>query len=262
MSERDTVVTINTWKGEGAYRERLASLVEGLAELWPSVVALQESFVCAEGGADTARTLASALGMHLAFAPARRKPRLFQGAMRDSISGMALLSAREWTEAAAVRLPFDDRDGERVALIGRTSVCGGEVVVANVHLTHLRDADDLRVAQLARLFAHPLLSDADQPVLVCGDFNSAEAERLVRSALHGTGRTAVDAWQVSGATGSRGSVANGACLDYIFSVAPEGRGHPPFEESAVVLDRPGSNGVCLSDHAGVMTRRVGGFAHA
>ena len=44
---RDTIVTINTWKADGRYRERLSVLTTGIGALRPGVVALQEACTAA-----------------------------------------------------------------------------------------------------------------------------------------------------------------------------------------------------------------------
>jgi len=59
------IVTLNTCKGAGAYRQRLQCMVQGQAALAPDAVLLQEALVTEDGQADTADHLARALGMHL-----------------------------------------------------------------------------------------------------------------------------------------------------------------------------------------------------
>jgi endonuclease/exonuclease/phosphatase family metal-dependent hydrolase len=56
------IITINTWKCDGEYRERMRSLAEGLRLLKPDIIACQECFVSEE--ADTLKFLAAELHMN------------------------------------------------------------------------------------------------------------------------------------------------------------------------------------------------------
>jgi endonuclease/exonuclease/phosphatase family metal-dependent hydrolase len=76
------IVSLNTWKCDGPYRQRLGLMAEELAALAPDVLLLQEVFATEDGHADTAAFLAQALAMHVIVSPARRKHRLFEGQSR------------------------------------------------------------------------------------------------------------------------------------------------------------------------------------
>lgn len=258
---RDTIVTINTWKADGRYRERLSALTTGIGALRPGVVALQEAFFCESGDADTAGHLGHALDMETIFSPARGKARTLEGRPCRSFSGMALLSAAPWTEFHEVRLPCDLRDGERLAQVGVTRVAGQPVVVANVHLTHLPDATPLRRAQLEALWRLPLFGATRLPIIICGDFNTPSAETLLASVAREAGLDARDTWQAGNGTGDRATTLGGAPLDFIFTLAASPGGHPGFAGSHIALSRPDAHGVLASDHFAVVTRMVGVPAH-
>lgn len=260
-SARDTIVTINTWKADGRYRERLAALSAGLEALRPGVVALQEAFLCESGDADTAGHLGRALGMETVFTPARGKVRTLDGRPCRSFSGMALLSASPWTEFHEVRLPCDPRDGERMGQVGVTAIGREQAVVANVHLTHLRDAGPLRRAQVEALLGLPLFRAGRLPVIVCGDFNTPAAGALLRSVAGESGLDVRDTWQAGDGTGDRTTTRSGAPLDYIFSLADNVGDHPGFAGSRVALQEPGTAGVLPSDHFAVVTQITGVPAH-
>src|SRR5215475_5186643 len=137
------IVTINTWKCDGAYRDRLRWLGEELRRLQPDIVAMQECFRDVDGEFDTAAYLARVMHFRHAWTPARLKTRTFDGREIESWSGMAILSRRPFRRVEEVELPADERDGQRVAQIAHVDWEGG-VVIANLHLTHLRDATELR----------------------------------------------------------------------------------------------------------------------
>lgn len=75
--DRMRIATLNTWKNEGDLSARLAAMAAGLRVLAPDVLLLQEVFRTADGAADTGRDLAAALGLALAYAPARAIDCLF-----------------------------------------------------------------------------------------------------------------------------------------------------------------------------------------
>ena len=64
------ILTLNTWKCDGAYRPRLQAMAQGLAALAPDVILLQEVFATEDDRADTAGYLAQALSMWATRAPA------------------------------------------------------------------------------------------------------------------------------------------------------------------------------------------------
>jgi endonuclease/exonuclease/phosphatase family metal-dependent hydrolase len=150
------IVTINTWKCDGAYRDRLRWLGDELKRLQPDVIALQECFRDVEGAYDTAAYLARTLHFRHAWTPARLKLREFESRALESWSGLALLSRWPFRRVEKVDLPSDERDGERIAQVALVDWEDG-VVIANLHLTHLRDAAELRRRQLATLLMHEAL---------------------------------------------------------------------------------------------------------
>ena len=112
------IVTINTAKGDGQYACRLDVLARELRALQADVVLLQESFSTCDRSLSTAAHLGAALGMHVAQAPARRKPRLVDGRELLSDSGLAILTRAPLLDATVRALPWDPADGERIAQIG------------------------------------------------------------------------------------------------------------------------------------------------
>lgn len=134
------IVTLNTWKNEGLYLRRLQLMGDGLREMAPDVVCLQECF--AAEGFDTAGGLAAELGLVAHEASARRKVRRHQGRDLDSTSGLAIL-ARTQGVADRLDLASHPADGERIAQRLDLEVEGRPLRILNLHLTHLRGADGL-----------------------------------------------------------------------------------------------------------------------
>jgi endonuclease/exonuclease/phosphatase family metal-dependent hydrolase len=87
---------------------------------------------------------------------------------------LAILSRLPILSQRAIDLPADPRDGERAALAVEVGDRGRRILVVALHLTHLKDAGDLRRRQWEQVAA----AAADSPtVLAAGDFN-ASAELL------------------------------------------------------------------------------------
>lgn len=163
------LVTLNTWKGDGAYVKRLDAMAAGLAALSPDIVTLQEVLAAPAAGYDTAAHLAASLRMNAASLPLRRKPRLVEGRTVDSTSGLAVLSRWPIRRERSVPLTADARDGERAALVAEIETHERPITIACVHLTHLSDTESLRRRQW-----HEVAAALSGPAaaIVAGDFNA------------------------------------------------------------------------------------------
>jgi endonuclease/exonuclease/phosphatase family metal-dependent hydrolase len=237
------LVTLNTWKCDGAYVKRLAAMERGLASLNPDVIALQEVFAAPDAGYDTAAALAQSLDMEMATLPMRRKVRVVEDRAADSTSGLAVLSRWPIKLSRAVQLTADKRDGERAALLADLEMGGRKLTVACLHLTHLRKADDLRRRQWREVAT--ALAEC-RTALAAGDFNaSADAFGLA-------GGRFTDSREACGAP-SRSTLIAGAasaCIDHVlFSV--DGGLKPTHWQTALGEPSP-DGGVAPSDHLAVV----------
>jgi endonuclease/exonuclease/phosphatase family metal-dependent hydrolase len=132
------------------------------------------------------------------------------------------------------------------------------MVIANVHLTHLRDMVDLRRAQVTAVLQHRWFSAPENSArLLVGDLNTDLTE------LNGlfeqqASWSACDGYAAAHGPLPRNTVPvrapreEGRCLDYILSLARDGYPHPSFEHARIVLDAPDGWAVYASDHRGVM----------
>ncbi|MDR3513579.1 MAG: endonuclease/exonuclease/phosphatase family protein [Caulobacteraceae bacterium] len=235
------IVTLNTWKNEGAYVRRLDLMVLGLAALAPDVVCLQECF--AGDGRDTAAHLASALGLSRHARPVRSKPRPHEGAMVASTSGLAMLSRLPAVAEGACALASDPADGERIAQRLDLAVGGRRLRILNLHLTHLPgpDAARLRTRQLADALCWAG-EDLAAGLVVAGDLN-AGAEDPALAALKA--RVGFEAATFLGSGGDR----DGPAIDHLVLQEPGGwRVASRFR----ALDEADAEGGLPSDHAAVV----------
>lgn len=252
-----SLLTLNSWKCDGHYAQRMGLLAQGVIDLAPDVVALQEAFVAEDGSADTAGRLADATGLCAMQALARSKLRSFAGRQVPSFSCQALLTRLAVQRVDSVALPSSDADGGRMAQVVQLLVGTHSVTVANVHLSHLRGGggDELRQRQLQALLDHLGRIGPASLTLVCGDFN----DPLDAPALHAF----ADApWHLQDSfelarqprepTCVDGS-GHGQVLDHVLVVPKLSRATVQVEEAATVLrvDRPDLRGLTPSDHSGL-----------
>ncbi len=258
-------VTLNTWKNEGDCALRLPAMAAGLAALAPDIVLLQECFRTADGAADTARALAGALGLAVAYAPARAKTRVWQGREVPSESGHAVLvrGAIAWAERLA--LPSDEAGGERIALFAAVDLAaGGRVLAACIHLAHRHGDRARRRQQLETVLAHPAWHEPADLRVLGGDCNApAEVPELAWLAAHPDLAIRRGSPETPTHPLPPGPDRVGRCIDHLFFVGPASERGAEVAAHGVALAAP-HRGVWPSDHAAVWADavRAGGGGRA
>ena len=252
-------ITLNTWKNDGDYAARVAAMTTGLRLLEPDVVLLQEVFRLADGTMDTARALAGALGLALAYAPARTKLRRWHGQDVESESGLAVLARGRLAGIERVPLPSDEHGGERIALlVNAVLAAGAHVLVGCVHLSHLRDDAARRRQQLETILAHPRWRTPAHMRILGGDFNAPAEASEVRWLGEHHDLVITDVFGVATRRQPTHPMPSrvdraGRSIDFLFTVTPRGHPSPVVTLAGIALDNP-VDGVWASDHAAVVAR--------
>lgn len=250
-------VTLNTWKNEGNLPARIPAMGDGLTALSPDIVLLQEVFVASSISLDVGAELASRLGLTLAYAPARRKLRPWNGGTVMSEAGLAVLVRGSVVSAGRFSLPSEDAGGERIALVVTAIVDGQEIVAGNLHLSHLHGDDARRCEQLnAALGATAWRRRASLRVLG-GDFNTTAGSQAF-AALKGYPELEVRSVSSSDAALPTHPLPPrpgraGRAIDHLFTVSVGDEPRPRILRSEVVMNQPSPRGVWPSDHAAVFS---------
>lgn len=264
LDEPFRLLTINTWKCDGAYHERMDQLERNIRSLNPDIVCCQEVFQSFDGRIDTGRYLADRLGLQLKSLSLRKKRRRLGDQWLESYSGLAVLSKRTIAEHTAVRLPTLPEDGDRFALFVTLEKEADSVLIINTHLTHLPTAKNTRIAQLETILAQQDIRAGHDAVFLCGDFNalpnSAEVQYLLDYPTLGVRDTLALSsaagprvtFPVPGSSGTDEKPQVGKRIDYIFNILPPGADNPRIIDARIVLDQPSPQGIFGSDHYGVM----------
>lgn len=257
------IITINTWKCDGDYDQRLVLMLNQLKQLNPVIIACQECFKSDEAGADTLIYLADELAMNYYFLAGRLKKRLFRGKWIDSLSGLGILSKFPIENTASIQLAAVDEDEDRkalqvvLALPNELTLC-----LTNCHLTHLEDASDIRKLQ-AEQVADFAISKADCTYnLVCGDFNAELCSEAIAAFIQKA--RAIDTYGAGHGAELKYSLVEpflnrkNICVDHIFALPNmEKKTYPKFVNSAIVLNTADENtGVFPSDHFGIYTELI------
>lgn len=255
-------LTLNLWGAEPPLEQRMALVVQGLRQLAPDVVTLQEVREVPGQLPNQAGMLAKAAGFEHVFAPATP----FGGGHE----GLAILSRQPILEHDVSELPHAEPTERRILLSARVQHGLGSVWVHTTHLnyrlTHGKQRED-QVAAIAASVAGRV-SDASQ--ILMGDFNArpeADEIRFLRglSTLDGRRTYFQDAWERlhpgdPGLTWARANPYTAKLaflepdrrLDYIFVTPMRGDGRGTIHSCTMVFDKPDADSVFASDHFGLL----------
>jgi len=249
------IITLNTWKGDGLYNERLALMAGQLKVLQPDILCLQESLQSLDTELDTASTLARHLDMQCIFTPARKKFRLCEGKELLCYSGLAILTFFEVLDQQVTSLPVDNDDPDRIAMNVLLNIQGTPWVITNLHLTHLQNREQLRLQQLQAMAESPFGHGSTKPRIICGDFNCGRESWEFKQWRSTSEYEIIDCYtsgkgELPGNTFTA-SDGKSKCIDFILALRQQTS--PTFftQKAQVVVNQPAQDGLLPSDHFGV-----------
>ena len=255
-------LTLNLWGAEPPLEQRMAVLIQGLRELSPDVVTLQEVREVPVQLPNQAETLAKAIGFHHVFAPATP----FMGGQE----GLAILARQPIVEHDALELPHAEPQERRILLSARVENERGSVWVHTTHLNYRLTHGKQREDQVMAIAASVAGRTSDSPHILLGDFNArpeADEIRFLRGLVTLGGRRTYfqDAWERMhpddpGLTWARKNPYTAKLaflepdrrLDYIFVTPMRGDGRGTVHSCTMVFDKPGADSVFASDHFGLL----------
>ncbi|MEM6650690.1 MAG: endonuclease/exonuclease/phosphatase family protein [Pseudomonadota bacterium] len=263
MSSVFTVISLNTWKGEGDYESRLGWMADGLLALRPDVVFLQEAFECIDCNADTATIMANALDLHPTSFKARQKDRRVKGQYLPSWSNLAILTPGAPTETGSFKLADHTQDQDRWGIYVDIEVNGCPMRLLNTHFTHFHDEEGQQVrVQQAEQVAREVLACQKELVIFGGDLNASQETKPFQVLFEINNFLSLD--DVTPTSTMQGERFNPKApphkrIDFLFGRAsePSLHRHMTVRES-IAMNRPvGSTGEFPSDHAAVVLTMTG-----
>jgi endonuclease/exonuclease/phosphatase family metal-dependent hydrolase len=159
------IVTINILSDLSRWEERRTLLANGIANLNPDVVALQEVHIAAQ----TAEWLAKVLDFKHFYI----SPKLGSAGLRE---GIAILS----TAPLEVLTTLDLESQSRVAQFVQISTGDFPLIIANCHLFWQPGDSPQRIRQVEILLERVKAFPPETPVVICGDFNGTPETRAIR----------------------------------------------------------------------------------
>jgi endonuclease/exonuclease/phosphatase family metal-dependent hydrolase len=248
------ICTINSWKGDGNYDERMVLMAKQLLDLQADIICIQECFICHALGVNTLTFLANALQLNANYCGGRKKQRLFKGNMYETESGLGILTRFKTIAHKCVQLPSNRFDEDRkIQQVYLEITDGLHLIVNNVHITHIDIDNTLKDQQLKTLIE--TIHATKAPQFICGDFNLAETHHLLEAFQQSAGVKDVFE-QTNGSTKrcslvEAASSGNAICVDYIFYKNKAKAAYTiKIINSKVVLNQKDAQGNYPSDHFG------------
>ena len=262
MSGRLKVLTLNLWGEQPPLERRMALVVQGLAQLAPDVVGLQEVREVPGKLENQAATLARQGGFGHVYVPTMP--------WGGGHEGLAILSRHPIAEQAVLELPHSHAEERRLLLSARVDTPAGAVWVHTTHLNYRLHHGRQREDQVVALEAAVASREMDTPQIILGDFNARPESDEIRwmsglTTLAGRRVYYQDAWARlhPGEAGWTWAAANPYTamlqflepdrrIDYVFVTPRRRDGRGAIHSCRIVLDQAASDGQYASDHYGLL----------
>jgi len=254
-------LTLNLWGEQPPLERRMNIIVDGLRQLRPDVIALQEVREIGGSLRNQAEELGERAGYAHVFAPAM--------SWGGGHEGLAILSREKIGEHTTVELPHGTPEERRVLLSARLDTDAGAIWVHTTHLNYRLHHGKQREEQVMAIDEVITGRGNDGVQVLMGDFNALPDSDEVRwlcglTTLGGRRVFYQDAWAVThaGELGHTWSKANpftdrlrwlqpNRRLDYVFVTPMRRDGRGIIQGCRIVFDRADADGCFASDHFGL-----------
>ncbi len=269
------VVTLNFWGTQAPLERRLDLAARQLEALAPDVVGMQEVRpLDGKSGRTTADVLAERLGFDRVYAVAVSwADDLLGPGIAAGEEGLAILTRFPIVEERVTQLPQPRPAEARILLSARIGAPTGPFWFHTTHLHYrlddgiAREEQVVAVDQVVRSLGREA---ADLPQIVVGDFNAppdSDEIRFLRGLTSLAGRRThfQDAWlrvrpddpgftwsSENPQTRPLRSLDLDRRIDYVFVTTRRKDGRGTVRDARLVLEQREADGVCASDHFGVM----------
>jgi endonuclease/exonuclease/phosphatase family metal-dependent hydrolase len=249
-----SILSLNTWKCEAGYFNRIKVINKELKELQPDIITFQEAFETSDGSISTTYDVASQLQMHSISSKSRLKKRICEGDDVNSYSNVSILSSYPFEYSKIIPLCSSPKDGGRDALLGIVVINNQRIAIVSIHLSHLPDIS-LKIKQLNQVINELNKIENCDIKFVCGDFNlsidNPELQYIFEKEKYN------DASQFSEQYGNEITLEikkkKGVKIDHIIYKV-KNQNSLQINKSAIVFDKPDMMyGLKASDHNGVIT---------
>ena len=238
---------LNTWKNDGNYRQRLQLCKEQTFALNPDILFLQEVFSTENLAYNTVKDIASYCSKPFYMVKARLKNREIEGENLSSSAGLSIITHLPVLKHWEIILPSNEADGGRKAQLLEILYLGNKIIVVNLHLSHIRDAHDLRLDQIQAILSNDKVSKAST-VIMAGDFNALiEFPELQYLMTQGFEDCFKNFPQINQGTSPLDKQNQRKKIDFIFIKSNQFKLNHP----TIVYNQADNNGNYPSDHLGV-----------
>ena len=254
------VMTLNIWNSQGPYDKRMPLIIEGLQEIQPDIIGLQEVLDKSDTNPNQAELIAKELEYQY----------VYQGATRHTpgLEGVAIVSKYPILESDSIVLPHATEELTRVLLRARIETPVTKLDFYTTHLNWKLDEGYIREEQVLAIQHYVKKYNDGLPVIMSGDFNAKPESAEIRfltgnQSLKGESAYYQDAWYMTHRheDGYSWSYKNAYTrpwlepdrrIDYIFVSQPTRESKGIILDCHLVLNRPDLSGVFPSDHFGML----------
>jgi endonuclease/exonuclease/phosphatase family metal-dependent hydrolase len=250
-----SILTINTWKSDGNYSNRIKALVKELKKMKPDIILLQEALQTNHCNYNTALSISQALNYNYYTTLSRYKMRIVEGVEMLSYSNQAIVSVMPVNFEKNLELPTHEKDGDRHAQLISFRYGEKNILIINIHLTYLKDASDIRKKQLEYIVNNICEYKYHDAILIGGDFNCRIDEAI--EGLNNNDFLAKDTFfkNSGGIDYTMSGLKGNYKIDHIIQLLPQSLEELPIISSEVVFENFDKEyNVKISDHNGVLCK--------